>query len=220
MTEEQEDMVLFDVTEEVLLRLTVKDILRCKSVCKSWYSLISSPSFVKLHLKHICKKDDKNNKQLGNKRIALTRRYIVRKGHSYTIPKEWRSYHSLRIEGSSNGLVCMSSLDNQICLTNPSTREFRKLHKAPILRSSVSSYPQLYGFGYDSSTDDYKLVMAIDQGSDGTLVQILSLKSNVWKVFGQVNYRRFDDASLLETLYFIQWAYQHWFRRYQSRDQY
>ncbi|GKC75998.1 hypothetical protein Tco_1126772, partial [Tanacetum coccineum] len=25
-------MVLFDVTEEVLLRLTVKDVLRCKSV--------------------------------------------------------------------------------------------------------------------------------------------------------------------------------------------
>nr|GEV23171.1 hypothetical protein [Tanacetum cinerariifolium] len=37
MTEEQEDMVLFDITEEVLLRLTVKDILRCKSVCKSCF---------------------------------------------------------------------------------------------------------------------------------------------------------------------------------------
>ncbi|GJX98453.1 F-box protein CPR1-like protein [Tanacetum coccineum] len=82
----------------------------------------------------------------------------------------------------------MSSLDNQICLTNPSTREFRKLHKAPILPKKWKRY----GFGYDSSTDDYKLVMAINQGCDGALVQILSLKSNVWKLLGHVNYR-FDD---------------------------
>ncbi|GKA06800.1 F-box protein CPR1-like protein [Tanacetum coccineum] len=193
MTEEQEDMVLFDVTEEVLLRLTVKDLLRCKSVCKSWYSLISSPSFVKTHVKHICKKDDNNNKQLGNRRIAMTRRYVIRKGISCIIPKEWASYHSLRIQGSSNGLVCISSYGYRLSLTNPSTREFRKLHKPPILPKNIS-YSHRYGFGYDSSTDDHKLVMAINQGSDdGTLVQILSLKSNVWKLFGHVNYSFHDS---------------------------
>ena len=188
-----EDMVLmFDVAQEVLLRLTVKDVLRCKSVCKSWYSLISSPCFVKLHLKHICNKEDKNNKQHGNRRIAMTRRYVIRKGDWFSIPKEWLSYDSLRIQGSSNGLVCISSYDNWICLTNPSTREFRKLHKPPILPKN-RSYAQRYGFGYDSSTDDYKLVFAINQGGcDGALVQILSLKSNTWKLFGHVNYR-FDD---------------------------
>ncbi|GJY32521.1 F-box/kelch-repeat protein-like protein [Tanacetum coccineum] len=213
MTEEQEDMVLFDVTEEVLLRLTVKDILRCKSVCKSWYSLISSPSFVKTHVKHTCKKEDKTNKQLGNRRIAMTRRYVIRKGDWYTIPPEWGSYHSLRIEGSSNGLVCMSSIENQICLTNPSTREFRKLKKPPILPKKWKRY----GFGYDSSTNDYKLVMAIDQGSDdGTLVQIFSLKSNVWKLFGHVDYR-FDDASLLEPGILFNGAL-HWFMYDINRD--
>ncbi|GKE07366.1 putative F-box domain-containing protein [Tanacetum coccineum] len=200
-------MVLFDVTEEVLLRLAVKDVLRCKSVCKSWYSLISSPSFVKLHLKHVCKKDDKDNKQLGNKRIAMIN-VIRMNGSRCYIPDGWDYYFTLQIEGSSNGLVCMSSLDNRICLTNPSTREFRKLDKAPMLPRDEAR-PRLFGFGYDSSTDDYKLVLAIDQGSDGSLVQILSLKSNVWKVFGQVNYR-FDDASLLEPGILFNGAL-HWF---------
>ncbi|GJS33822.1 F-box protein CPR1-like protein [Tanacetum coccineum] len=188
-------MVLFDATEEVLLRLTVKDVLRCKSVCKSWYSLISSPSFVKLHLKHVCKKEEKNNKQLGNRRIALTSRYekIGRNGSGCHIPDEWRNYATLDIEGSSNGLVCISSYDNRLSLTNPSTREFRKLHKPPILPKD-GSYAQCYGFGYDSSADDYKLVMTIDQRCDGTLVQILSLKSNVWKVFGHVNYSFSHDT--------------------------
>ncbi|GJW21228.1 F-box/kelch-repeat protein-like protein [Tanacetum coccineum] len=187
-------MVLFDVTEEVLLRLTVKDVLRCKSVCKSWYSLISSPSFVKLHLKHVCKKEEKNNKQLGNRRIAMISRYVIRvNGFRCYIPDEWEYYSTLNMEGSSNGLVCMSSLDNRICLTNPSTREFRKLHKPPILPTDASC-PRLCGFGYDSSTDDYKLVLVINQGSIGSLIQILSLKSNVWKHFGHVNYSFSHDT--------------------------
>lgn len=187
-----EDMVLLDVAEEVLLRLPVKDLVRCKSVCKSWYSLISSPYFIKLHVKFMCEKEEKENKQLGNRRIAMTERYLTTSGRWLTIPKEWLYYDSLRIQGSSNGLVCMSSFGNKICLTNPWTRVFRKLHKPPILPKDVS-YAQRYGFGYDSSTDDYKLVMAINQrGSDGALVQILSLKSNIWKLFGRVNYM-FDD---------------------------
>ncbi|GJW88861.1 F-box/kelch-repeat protein-like protein [Tanacetum coccineum] len=156
---------------------------------------------------------NKTNKQLGNRRIAMTRRYVIRKGDWYTIPPEWGSYHSLRIEGSSNGLVCMSSIENQICLTNPSTLEFRKLKKPPILPKKWKRY----GFGYDSPPNDYKLVMAIDQGSDdGTLVQIFSLKSNVWKLFGHVDYR-FDDASLLEPGILFNGAL-HWFMYDINRD--
>ncbi|GKC24455.1 F-box protein CPR1-like protein [Tanacetum coccineum] len=57
-----------------------------------------------------------------------------------------------------------------------------------------SNNARCYGFGYDSFADDYKLVMAINQGRyDGTLVQILSLKSNVWKLFGHVNYSFYDN---------------------------
>ncbi|GJT95691.1 putative F-box domain-containing protein [Tanacetum coccineum] len=175
-------MVMIDVVEEVLLRLTIKDLLQCKSVCKSWYSLISSPSFVKLHLKFICKKEDKNNKQLGNKRIAMLDRCVISNGVHYI----------LDIEGSSNVLVCISSLcDNRLFLTNPSTREFRILHKPPILLNKFKRY----GFGYDSSTNDYKIVMAINKGfKDGTLVQILSLKSNIWNF--DANYTR-DRKALI-----------------------
>ncbi|XP_074346171.1 F-box/kelch-repeat protein At3g23880-like [Apium graveolens] len=38
-----------DLLSEVLCRLPVKYILQCKVVSKTWYSLISSPSFVKFH---------------------------------------------------------------------------------------------------------------------------------------------------------------------------
>ncbi|GKB65287.1 putative F-box domain-containing protein [Tanacetum coccineum] len=178
-----EAMVMFDVVEEILLRLPVKDLLRCKSVCKSWYSLISSPSFIKIHEKFICNKDHKNNKQLGNRRIAMIRKYTFTNGH----------HDALYIEGSSNGLVCIASIYNRLFLTNPSTREFRELHKPPkpILPKDVS-YARCYGFGYDSSTDDYKLMAIKQRSDDGALVQILSLKSNIWKLFGHVNYSFYD----------------------------
>ncbi|GKC83703.1 ankyrin repeat-containing domain, PGG domain protein [Tanacetum coccineum] len=52
----------------------------------------------------------------------------------------------------------------------------------------------LMSFSRHMVLDDYKLVMAINQGRyDGTLVQILSLKSNVWKLFGHVNYSFYDN---------------------------
>ncbi|GJR18365.1 ribonuclease H-like domain-containing protein [Tanacetum coccineum] len=166
------------VVKEVLLRLTVKDLCQCKSVCKSWYSLISSPYFVKLHLKLICKKEDKNNKQHRNKRITVISGCGISNG----------CYYTLKIEGSSNGLVCISSL-NQLFLTNPSTREFQELQKPPILPEMW----KCYGFGYDSSTDDYKLVTVTYHLSNGALAHTLSLKSNAWKHFGHVNYSFYDN---------------------------
>ncbi|GKA04737.1 hypothetical protein Tco_0683857 [Tanacetum coccineum] len=71
-------------------------------------------------------------------------------------------------------------------------------------------YERCLGFGYDSYTDDYKVVIAICKGSDRALVHILSLKSNNCKRFGQVDYR-FDDAVLATPGILFNGAL-HWFR--------
>ncbi|GJW21213.1 putative F-box domain-containing protein [Tanacetum coccineum] len=118
------EMVMFDVVEEILSRLLVKDLLRCKSVCKSWYSLISSPSFVRLQCKYICDNKDHNT------RIAMRTEY----GYD-----RWRWRWT--VGGSSNGLVCMyssSGSDEPIRVTNPLTRKCRELLRPP----------RLYSFGY------------------------------------------------------------------------
>ncbi|KAK1365212.1 hypothetical protein POM88_040773 [Heracleum sosnowskyi] len=36
--------------EEILMRLPVKHLVRCRSVCKSWNSLFSDPDFIESHL--------------------------------------------------------------------------------------------------------------------------------------------------------------------------
>ncbi|PQM38200.1 F-box/kelch-repeat protein [Prunus yedoensis var. nudiflora] len=37
------------VLQDVIIKLPTKSIIMCKSVCKTWYSLISDPAFAKLH---------------------------------------------------------------------------------------------------------------------------------------------------------------------------
>ncbi|MED6149174.1 hypothetical protein PIB30_059923 [Stylosanthes scabra] len=45
-----------DLLAEILLRLTVKDLLRCKCVCKKWKSFISKPQFCYQHTLGLCRK--------------------------------------------------------------------------------------------------------------------------------------------------------------------
>ncbi|XP_017220126.1 F-box protein CPR1-like [Daucus carota subsp. sativus] len=66
-TEGMEMLTDEDLLTEVLSRLPVKYLLQCKAVSKPWYSLISSPSFIKSHYQRhaitINRAVDDNNEQ-------------------------------------------------------------------------------------------------------------------------------------------------------------
>ncbi|KAJ0537906.1 putative F-box domain-containing protein [Helianthus annuus] len=180
-----------DVVEQILVRLDVKDLIRFKSVCHSWLYVISSPFFVKAHLKHAYMTDH-NNPQLGHRRVCL--RTVV--------SEDMYLRNLVRIVGSCNGLLllCVSPRGFNLVVTNPSTREHKELPTPPYrfcdihykcsLREVVS-----WGFGYDSSADDYKVIAGFMKrkrtGSKVTVFHVLTLKSNTWKFIGQVKYWRF-----------------------------
>ncbi|XP_076951608.1 F-box/kelch-repeat protein At3g23880-like [Bidens hawaiensis] len=175
----------FDVVEQILLRMDVKDLIRCKSVCKSWLSLISSPRFVKAHLNHNIK-SDRNNHQLGHRRIC----------HSKSMPNgRWVRWNEIIvIVGSCNGLVCFSPRDVELVVTNPLTREQKKLPTPPY-RPNMDGIGMIrelvcWGFGYDSCADDYKVIAGFRNKYDinWTTFFVLTLKSNTWKVIGKIRY--------------------------------
>ncbi|GJR04299.1 F-box protein CPR1-like protein [Tanacetum coccineum] len=92
-----------DNYEEILLRLQVKDFIRCKSVCKSWYSIISSDRFVKSQLK-------RHSNEVGDTRI------IVSNGASIVNPstrevKELRNLPEGYNVYVSGALVLVRSID-------------------------------------------------------------------------------------------------------------
>ncbi|XP_076893333.1 F-box protein CPR1-like [Bidens hawaiensis] len=173
----------FDVVEQILVRLDVKDLIQYKSVCKSWLSLISGPRFVQAHLNHNIK-SDRDNRQLGHRRIC----------HSKYMPKDrWVRWNEIIvIVGSCNGLVCFSPRDVELVVTNPLTREQKKLPTPPyrLNMDGISMIRVLvcWGFGYDSCADDYKVIVGFRNTFDinWTTFFVLTLKSNTWKVIGEI----------------------------------
>nr|GEX52144.1 hypothetical protein [Tanacetum cinerariifolium] len=188
------------VVEDILVRLDGEDLIRCKSVCKSWLSLISSTRFVKKHLDYTCNKD-LNNHELGHRRIIMP-------SYTYTINDEKTLYdsdylcHDWYIVGSSNGLICisMSTVNAQVLVTNPLTKEVKILQnppQIPNLTSSLNRFLLCWGFGYDSLSDDYKVVMGIRWDKVGTLFLVLTLKSNTWKAVTFAKYKIISRVGIL-----------------------
>ncbi|MFS7959811.1 putative F-box domain-containing protein [Helianthus anomalus] len=180
-----------DVVEQILVRLDVEDLIRFKSVCHSWLYVISSPFFVKAHLKHAYMTDH-NNPQLGHRRVCLPTAFGEDMLYSLNL---------VHILGSCNGLLCVSPRGFKLVVTNPSTREHKKLPTPPYRLCDIHYICSVrevvsWGFGYDSSAaDDYKVIAGFMKrkrtGSKVTVFHLLTLKSNTWKFIGQVKYWRF-----------------------------
>lgn len=135
--------VAFDVLEQILLRLDVKDIIRYKSVCKSWQSFLSTSVFVKAHLNYGYKND-----------VAV---HIRRINCEKFVSCAETSFHCnfMYIVGSCNGLVCLSHKDVDLVVTNPCTREtmeLKTLFYLPALKEyMIRQLVCCMGFGYDHS---------------------------------------------------------------------
>ncbi|KAH7832940.1 hypothetical protein Vadar_001592 [Vaccinium darrowii] len=87
------------------------------------------------------------------------------------------------IWGSCNGLVCVASDVEAIYLLNPSTRKSKLLPDSGVKRRSVSVCA--YGFGFDESNDDYKVVLIVPYHGMGDSVEtkamVYTLKTDSWR---------------------------------------
>ncbi|KAG5554851.1 hypothetical protein RHGRI_012421 [Rhododendron griersonianum] len=87
----------------------------------------------------------------------------------------------VHICGSSNGVILLY-IDDELCLWNPSIRIYQKFSQPerPDYRSDI-----IYGLGYDSISDDFKVVAAVFPVSDYTsVVHVFSSKLSSWKRIG------------------------------------
>ncbi|KAH7849046.1 hypothetical protein Vadar_012208 [Vaccinium darrowii] len=191
----------FELILEILLRVPVNSLIRFKSVCKSWQTMISNPQFVKKHLNLVIMDD-----------TFKSWRIIVRYPHhelksysldslchepygfaavdldypSKTMPRD------MKIVGSCNGLVCIyfRELIDTFYIWNPSTRETHFLSAFEKKHIGGTSF----GFGYDSSNDDYKVVRVYYVG-DQLEVEVYSLRKDSW--------RRIGDFPSILTRYYV-----------------
>ncbi|KAJ0617181.1 putative F-box associated interaction domain-containing protein [Helianthus annuus] len=69
------------------------------------------------------------------------------------------------------------------------TGEVTRLRRSPYMGFSLC-----WGFGYDESTDDYKVIV---KGKNETRVRVMSLKSDVWRVIEEVKYKFITKTGIL-----------------------
>ncbi|KAA8524975.1 hypothetical protein F0562_011387 [Nyssa sinensis] len=194
-----------EVWIDILTRLPVKTLLQIRCVCKLWQSLISNPTFITTHLNRTRNTTNKSHTLLlrhfneGERRnkehYLLLHDDQTRDEQSVELefPFKTRSKYHFRIVGSCNGLVCLSddySIDAyDIILWNPSIRKFVTLPRPRVTEITHGSYMFLLGFGFDSKSDDYKVVrIAYIKGRNGRdlippEVELYTLSSGSWRSF-------------------------------------
>ncbi|XP_015170259.1 F-box/kelch-repeat protein At3g06240-like [Solanum tuberosum] len=189
-----------DIILNILLRLPIKSLLRFKCVCKSWRSLIEDPQFIKHHY-------DMSKSDVNRHKIFLTGGICDNMDnyfYSVDAPLQYDSVVSVLetpipgintlsrvsfISSSSNGIILIVFPYDLIILSNPATGESRKI-PSPIPKKKKlerRQFPAIYGFGYVSSIDDYKIVRVggKDNSHGHFEIELFSTKSNAWKLLGK-----------------------------------
>ncbi|KAF9612659.1 hypothetical protein IFM89_003134 [Coptis chinensis] len=177
-----------DIFTNILCRLPVKSLLRFKCVCKSWYTLLNDRAFIKLHLNESMQSKDGFNFMFRNVKFfsvdyllssaSFSKAVEVDfpfKSPSETVAIALGSCHGIFLIGIYNpcqgpwvfypknqkkGPLTCSFVFMALCLWNPSTKEYKKLPDTltKFSRDRSRSYTSVYGFGYNSKIDDYKVM--------------------------------------------------------------
>lgn len=179
--------ILFDI----LTRLPIKSLLRCKSLSKDWLQLISNPGFVQLHMEHA--KQNKQKILFASSKSGISNIHSLESEtlHSPLVSYNFRLPGALFMVGTCNGLVCLSDYKTIVVLCNPATREhfsilFDKFDVSP------DNFEEEFclGFGHDPVSDEYKILRIDfsyhksaddDLYTENTNVYVYTLGSKSWR---------------------------------------
>ncbi|XP_061955277.1 F-box protein CPR1-like [Populus nigra] len=139
-----------DMLTGILARLPFKTILQCRCVSKTWYSLISRSTFATHHLNKTTKTKNSD---------ILLFRYCSRESNG-----EIEHYFLYPDEGFPDNHL--EELDcpfksTWAALWNPSIRKTVSIPRPNVTFTSHGSFVHSLGFGFDSISNDYKLVRVV-----------------------------------------------------------
>ncbi|VFQ71751.1 unnamed protein product [Cuscuta campestris] len=189
-----------EVTTLILSRLPVESAVKCTAVCKSWYALIKDPSFISSHLHQAASLQDDFLLLCYldcDERAPLRTVYDLRRDNDafeeykkFPLPSK-PGLDGSYIVGTCNGLICLSRVEEgawNIVLFNPSIRK-RLIFPEPDLPAPNSPrerhYYALLGFGFDSASNDYKVLLRVPSDADADAddlaeVWLFSLNRHSW----------------------------------------
>nr|AAT39293.1 Putative F-box-like protein, identical [Solanum demissum] len=179
-----------ELITEILLRLPIKSLSKFMCVSKSWLQLISSPAFVKNHIKltangkgyiyhRLIFRNTNDDFKFCPLPSLFTKQQLIEELFDIVSPIE-RTTLSTHIVGSVNGLICAAHVrQREAYIWNPTITKSKELPKS---RSNLCSDGIKCGFGYDESHDDYKVVFINypSHHNHRSVVNIYSLRTNSW----------------------------------------
>ncbi|KAL1819209.1 hypothetical protein ACET3Z_014078 [Daucus carota] len=174
-----------ELIDEVLCRVPVKYLLRCRCVSKEWCSLIDSTAFIKKHLKTTTECNAPGVILTGEQSLFLTDLESLSAEEEVNVV-EIRDplktiFPDAEFVGAANSLLCFCKNNAyEFLIYNPATRKYRKVPDMPymfVLWFDMVTVSHC-GFGYDHVNDDYKVVKIAE--FCGMMVIVYSLKSNCW----------------------------------------
>ncbi|CAE6182929.1 unnamed protein product [Arabidopsis arenosa] len=179
-----------DLINELFLRLAATTLVKCRAVSKPCFSLIDSPEFISSHLRRRLKTGEHLMILLRGPRLLRTVELDSPENVS-EIPHPLQAGGFTEVFGSFNGVIGLCNSPVDIAIFNPSTR---KIHRLPI---EPLDFPErhitreyvFYGLGYDSVSDDFKVVRMLQSKLKGgkenfgypVEIKVFSLKKNSWK---------------------------------------
>ena len=177
-----------ELIDEILCRVPVKYLIRCRCVSKEWCSIIDSNAFIEKHRTRTSECNLDRGVVIsgdGIGKVFLTDVEALRDENVDVIELDDGFVSGAEFVGVSNGLICLCMENkSEFVVCNPSTRKYRKLPRVPRMfgKEFEGVEVPLCGFGYDRVNDDYKVVK-IGECEKCTVVVVYSLKSNSWKGF-------------------------------------
>ncbi|XP_012076099.1 putative F-box protein At4g38870 [Jatropha curcas] len=160
---------------EILKRASVRPLLRCRLVCKSWYSPITNPNFISLQINHSI--ESQKPYQILIENVSRSGLEIKFEGYwlcndddlysGFRIFDEMSNYYGDKVSifGSCNGLFFISdgsrghrshgnlylwnpTIGKSLTIPNPPNHDPTPDNLSDVMRCDV-------GFGYDKKTNDF-----------------------------------------------------------------
>ncbi|CAH9072293.1 unnamed protein product [Cuscuta europaea] len=178
----------WDLIVQILCRLPVKDLLRCRCLSKLCCSLINCRDFINLHLQH----SPESTSQLGfvfggNTDLCWAALNDLDSFARLTYPIDIGT--GISVHGSCNGLLAIRNRSSDMAIWNPSIRRYISLPISDLAQSIPLDQIEiiLTGFGHDPVTDDYKLVVLTGfkephRGSSLMEFKVYSVNDRSWKI--------------------------------------
>jgi len=182
-----------EIFVDILSRLPVEAMTQCKSVCKSWRDLLSTPYFAHLHFAKakpssllFCHCSGNKTKlyccHIHSSRSSNINNAMVSMPTKFKLPKN--TFRG-KVVGSSNGLLCLSEIHRmkkKFYICNPITGEYVGI-AGPKVEQGWHVFEPI-GFFYNPQNQQCKILMPrvrVGYGNFPGSGQIFTLGSNSWR---------------------------------------